>query len=146
MIRAEHVVDIERPVEEVFDYVSDQTNEPRWHTDVLEVDPKQPVHLGSKVTWLVKFMGTNRYVSEVTGFEPHRRIELTATEGPLKPTLTHRFEPANGGTRYTRRVEIPLEGFFRLVGPIMKASGAAHKRNARFAENLKDLLNRPDRP
>lgn len=140
MIRAEHTVEIERPVAEVFDYVSDQTNEPKWHTDVLEVEPRQPVQLGSTVTWLIRFMGKNQYVCKVTAFEPHQQIQLTATEGPLKPILTHAFAPANGGTRYTRRVEIPFEGAFRVVGPIMKASGAANKRNARFAENLKHLL------
>jgi len=59
-----------------------------------------------------------------------------------KPTLTHTFEPASGQTRYTRRVQIPLQGMFRLMGPVMKATGAADKRNARFAKNLKELLER----
>jgi len=31
---------------------------------------------------------------------------------------------------------------FRLMGPVMKATGAADKRNARFAKNLKELLER----
>lgn len=145
MIRAVHAVDIGRPVEEVFDYVTDQTNEPKWHTDVLEVDPVSRLELGHKVTWLVKFLGENRYVSEVTAFEPHHRVELTTREGNFNPTLTHMFERANGGTRYTRQVEIPLKGILRLVGPIMKATGAAQRRNARFAENLKELLDRDTR-
>jgi uncharacterized protein YndB with AHSA1/START domain len=140
MISAEHTVDIHRPIADVFEFVSDQTNEPSWHTDVLKVSPEEPLRLGSTVTWLVKFMGENEYVSEVTSFEPQRRIELTAREGPLKPILTHTFEQTNGGTRYTRHVQIPLEGMFRLVGPVMKATGAARKRNTRFAENLRTLL------
>jgi uncharacterized protein YndB with AHSA1/START domain len=140
MIGAEHTVNIDRPVEEVFDFVADQANEPKWHTDVLEVNPQVRLQLGSAVTWLVKFMGENQYVSEVTAFEPQHRIQLTAREGPLKPTLTHTFKQVNGGTRYTRNVQIPLEGMFRVVGPVMKASGAAQKRNARFAQNLKNLL------
>jgi hypothetical protein len=78
----------------------------------------------------------------VTAFEPRRRIELTTRQGPLKPTLTHTFEPADGATRYQRHVQIPLDGMFRLVGPIMKITGAARRRNARWAENLKTLLER----
>ena len=140
MISAEHTVNINRRVEDVFDFVADQANEPRWHTDVLEVSPEARLELGAAVTWQVKFMGQKEYVSEVTAFEPQRRIQLTARQGPLKPTLTHTFEQANGGTRYTRHVQIPLEGMFRIVGPIMKATGAAQKRNARFAENLRSLL------
>jgi uncharacterized protein YndB with AHSA1/START domain len=78
MINLEHRVVIDRSVEDVFAYVADQTNEPKWHTDVLEVRPEGRVELGSTVTWLVKFMGESQYVNEVTAFEPQRRIEFTA--------------------------------------------------------------------
>lgn len=87
-------------------------------------------------------MGENQYLNEVTAFEPERRIEMAALEGPLKPTVTHTFEGVDGRTIYTRHVSIPLQGMFRLVGPVMKATGAAHRRNARFARNLKELLER----
>lgn len=137
MIDLEHSVLIDRPVDEVFAYVADQTNEPKWHTDVLEVRPAGPVQLGSSLTQQIKFMGTSEYVLDVTAFEPLRRIELTTRQGALKPTLTHTFEDAGGRTRYTRHVQIPLQGVFRFLGPVMKATGAADRRNARFAENLK---------
>jgi len=140
MIAATHTVEIDRPVSEVFDYVIDQRNEPKWHTDVVDAEPKAPIELGSTVTWTVRFMGENQYVSEVTAFEPSRFIRIDGREGPLKPTLTHAFEQNNGTTRYTRSVSIPTEGMFRLVGPIMKAARVADRRNAGFAENLKTLL------
>ena len=144
-ITAAYTVDIEKPMEEVFDFVADQANEPKWHTDVLEVNPATPLSPGGSVTWLVKFMGKNTYVSDVTAYEPPQRIVLTAREGPLKPVLTHRFESHNGGTRYTRQVQIPLEGAFRIVGPIMRVTGAASRRNSRFAQNLRTLLEETDR-
>ncbi|MGH3469750.1 MAG: SRPBCC family protein [Thermocrispum sp.] len=140
MIKMEHSVVIDRPAEEVFGFVADQANESKWHKDVLEAHPQRPLEMGASVTWLIRFMGKSSYVVEVTAFEPPRRIELTTREGPLKPVLTHTFEPVDGATRYQRRVQIPLDGMFRLVGPIMKVTGAAHRRNARWAENLKSLL------
>ncbi|MBW3587950.1 MAG: SRPBCC family protein [Actinobacteria bacterium] len=142
MVRAKSTVEIERPLEEVFAFVADQSNEPKWHTDILRVDPQGPIELGSRVRWVVRFMGENQYLNDVTAFEPGRRIEMAALEGPLKPTVTHSFEEVDGRTRYTRHVRIPLQGMFRLVGPVMRATGAAHRRNARFARNLKDLLER----
>ncbi len=142
MISMKHAVVINRPVEDVFAFVADQANEPQWHTDVLEVDPGRPLQLGASVTWLVRFMGSNTYVVEVTAFEPPRRIELTTRQGPLRPILTHTFQGTDGATRYQRHVQIPLHGMFRLVGPIMRVTGAARRRNARFAENLKNLLER----
>ena len=140
VITANHTVDIARPAQVVFDFVRDQRNEPKWHTDVLEVDPQEPLELGSTVTWTVKFMGTNQYVIEVTALDAPRSIRIETRDGPTKPTLTHRFESDDGATRYTRTVSIPEEGMLRIVGPIMKAIGAADRRNATFAENLKALL------
>lgn len=140
IISAEHTVVIDRPAHEVFEFVADQRNEPRWHADVVEVRPETRLELGSRVTWVVKFMGEQEYTTEVTAFDDDRLIELTTQEGPMKPILTHTFSASNGSTRYTRRVQIPAEGMFKVVGPIMRATGAAHRRNARFAENLKELL------
>ena len=144
-ITAAHTVDIEKPVEEVFDFVADQANEPKWHTDVLQVSPATPLSPGGTVTWLVKFMGKNTYVSDVTTYEPPQRIVLTTREGPLKPILPHSFESHNGGPRYTRQVRIPLGGAFRVVGPIMRITGAASRRNSRFAQNLRTLLEGTER-
>ena len=106
--------------------------------DVLEAHPQQPLEPGATVTWLIRFMGKTTYLVEVTAFEPQRRIEMTARQGPLKPTLTHTFESDDGATRYQRHVQIPLDGVFRLVGPIMKITGAARRRNARWAEKPED--------
>lgn len=140
MLDVEHKVSINRPVTEVFEYVADQSNETKWHTDVLEVDPMEPLEMGSEVTWLVNFMGRNEYVNRVIEFEPNERIKLISNSGPLKVTLTHAFEGFGGGTRYTRRVQIRSGGAFRIVGPIMRLTGVASRHNARFAENLKGLL------
>lgn len=141
VIHLAHSVDIARPVAEVFAFLADQSNEPRWHTDVVEVHPKGPIDLGGTSTWTIRFMGiTSDYVIEVTQLESHRRIQFTTIEGRLKPTYTNIVEGVDGETRYTRKVDIPLTGMFRVVGPLMKVTGAAQKRNSRFAENLKKVL------
>lgn len=146
MISVESHAVIDRPVQDVFAFVSDQTNEPKWHTDILEIRPApdSPSDLGSTwslgSTWLmtVKFMGRKDYLVEVTALEPNRRVEFTTRTGALKPTTNYLFESAAGGTRFTRHVDIPLQGVFRIMKPLMR--GMAQKRNARFVENLKVLL------
>lgn len=104
------------------------------------MDPPTPLGPNSTVSWLIKFMGKDTYVADVTEYRAPNLILLTTREGPLKPLLTHRFEPIDSGTSYTRQVRIPLAGAFRAVGPIMRLTGAAHWRNARFAENLKSFI------
>ena len=150
MISVENDVVIKKPVEEVFAFVSERSNESKWHTDIVEVRAAPDSHsspagdlssfwtLGS--TWLVtvQFMGRKEYLVEITGVEPNRRIQFTTRTGPVRPITTYLFEPASGGTRFIRHVDIPLNGVLRVMKPLMRKS--VEKRNARFVENLKRLL------
>lgn len=140
MIVHEHTVEIDRPVEEVFAYVADPTNEPNWHHDVREVHRpwEGPLHQGATLTWKIKLATLKDYLVEVTAFEPNRRIQITTREGPVKPVLTHRFEPSGNTTRYTRRVEIPPQGWFRILQPLLKVM--PNPPNTRWARNLKRIL------
>jgi len=80
-IEATHTVTIDQDGSQVFDFVVDQANEPKWHTDVLRASPAAPQRAGATVTWLVRFMGENQYVGEVTTFEPNQRVLLTTRSG-----------------------------------------------------------------
>jgi uncharacterized protein YndB with AHSA1/START domain len=134
-------VTIDRPVEEVFAYVTDTSNDPEWHTDVLEArkTSEGPVAIGT--TWHQRFkpaMGVSEGDSEVIAFEPNRMEVLRSELGPMQPTLTYRFEPTDGGTRFTRRVQIRVSGWARLMEPMMRL--LVPKRNAGFVANLKRVL------
>ena len=138
---------IERPVDEVFAFVSNPHNEPRWHTDILQVRPMSsstegelPDSWGQQRTWIttVQFMGRKDYEVEVTAFEPNLRIEFTTRTGPLLPIANCLFEPSDGGTLFTRHVQVPLQGAYRLMKPFMKRD--APKRQDKFVQNLKGIL------
>lgn len=135
---------IDRPIEDVFAFASDQQNEPGWHTDVLAIRPAPASAgaggLGSRWLVTVGFFGRNEYEVEVTGIEPNRLVEITTRSGPLRPITTYAFEPAELGTRFYRQVEIPLEGKSRILKPLL--ARVAERRNARFVENLKNVLER----
>ena len=146
MIVGESTVTINRAVKDVFAYVSEPKNEPTWHNDVIEVRTTSDglLELGTRLEWTVRFAGTEDYTIEVTDLEPNRLLRLTTKEGRGHPILTHRFEPVEDGTRYTRRVEIQPEGLFRVLQPIMRLQ--APRRNARWAQNLKHVLEVDARP
>jgi len=140
---------IERPVEEVFAFASDPRNEPKWHTDIVDVRPgtpsssadgELPDSWGQEKTWVttVQFIGRKEYEVEVTAFEPNHRIEFATRTGPLLPVATCLFESSNGGTLFTRHVEVPLKGFYRLLQPLMKRD--APRRQETFVQNLKRIL------
>jgi uncharacterized protein YndB with AHSA1/START domain len=141
MIETSESVTINRPVEEVFAYVTDTSNDPAWHTDALEARKMSegPIGLGTK--WHVRFkpsMGVSEADMEVVAFEPNRMEVQTGVVGPMQPTLTYLFEPADGGTRFTRRIQIKVSGIMRLMEPLMWLM--TPKRNAGFVANLKRVL------
>jgi hypothetical protein len=60
--------------------------------------------------------------------------------GVMRPTITYSFEPMDGVTRFTRRVQFDVPGLMRLMQPLVRASGT--KRNDEFLANLKRALER----
>jgi uncharacterized protein YndB with AHSA1/START domain len=140
MIIVEASAVIDRGIDEVFEFVSDPTNDPRWHTDILEVRMPTPADLraGTVFTVTVRFMGRRTQTVEVTDMQPGRLIEYTTKDGTIRPVATCLMEPVEGGTRFTRHVELPQQGLLRVMGPVIR--GAAQKRQARFVQNLKRLL------
>ena len=147
MISVENSVLIDRHVDDAWAFVSNPRNESAWHTDILQVRRTAP-GWESAESWLpgeefyatVQFMGRKEYAAEITALEKGRRIEFTTKEGPFRPIASYLLEPVDGATRFTRHVDMPTPGLLRLMAPFMRRDLA--KRNARFAQNLKKLLER----
>ena len=141
MIRVEESVVIQRPVEEVFAFVADQTNAPHWQSGLLEVrrTTEDPVGVGTKHTAVRKFMGrrleaTNEYVV----YEPNKQVTFKGTAGSADFQHSYITESIAKGTRLTSRMEMEPKGLFGLAEPLITPS---LKRE--FVANLgelKDLL------
>ena len=141
MVETTHSITIERPVDQVFDYVTDTANDPAWHTDVLEARKKTEGPIGVGTVWSSRFkptMGISEGEMEVVEFEPNRREVMRGEIGPMRPTLTYLFEPVEGGTRFTRHVQIKVSGMMKVMSPMM--SVMAKKTNRGFLTNLKRVL------
>jgi len=142
MIDVTVATNVERPVDEVFAFVADMENEPRWHTDIVEAERLTEGEVGEGTNFRVQFrpqpMSPSEGTIEIVEFQPARRIVSRSDMGNMKPELTHVFEEVNGGTRVTRRIQIETSGLMTLVSPLMKVM--VRRRNAEFLENLKRLL------
>src|SRR5439155_22869083 len=75
---------------------------------------------------------------EVVTFEPDRLQVMKGDIGPMHPTLTYQLEPSNGGTRFTRRVQIQVSGWMKVFSPMMGMM--LPKQNKGFLANLKWVL------
>jgi uncharacterized protein YndB with AHSA1/START domain len=146
MINAEQTVVIDRPIEEVFAYVTDQTNTPRWQAGLMEVKRTTTgaIGIGTKHTLVRKFMGRRMEAdNEYVAYEPHSLVTFRTTSGPALVASYH-FDAVPGGTRLTSRVELQGAGLFGLLEPVV---GAALRREMKAAlPALKALLEEASRP
>ncbi len=141
-MRVEESIGIDRPVQEVFEYVSEPDNFPEWTGTAIEVHKRTPgpVREGDTFTAVIKFLG-RRFETpyERTSYEPNRRFTERATGGPLPDQRwTYTFEEAPGGTRLARAVEGEPGGFFKLADPLIERALGRQIRGD--LETLKDLL------
>ena len=119
--RSDSIV-INRPVEEVFAYVTDVTNDPAWHTDVLEAHKRTEGPPGVGTVWHARFkpsMGISEGDMTVVAFERNRQQVMQGDIGPMHPTLTYLLEPSDGGTKFTRHVQISVSGWMKIMAPMM---------------------------
>ena len=102
MITVEHTVEIERPITEVFEYLTDVGRLPEWQTSVSEVHVDGPLEQGARFREVREFMGRRATSTlEVTAFEPPSRFALRVVEGPIAYEIDHRLEDAGERTRVT---------------------------------------------
>jgi hypothetical protein len=83
-------------------------------------------------------MGISEGDMEVTTFEPNRIQVMHGEIGPMHPTLTYLFEPSDGGTKFTRHVQIRVSGMMKVMQPMMAMM--VPKQNKGFLANLKRVL------
>jgi uncharacterized protein YndB with AHSA1/START domain len=144
MINAEKSIVINRSVEDVFAYVGDQRNTPRWQAGLVEVKrlTDGPAGIGTKHTFVRSFMGRKMEASNVyIAYEPGRRITFKTTSGPVPLEASYFFEPAAGGTKLTSRIAMDAKGWVSLAEPLI-ARSLRREMDAAFVA-LKDLLEEP---
>jgi uncharacterized protein YndB with AHSA1/START domain len=144
MLSAEREVTIARPVAEVFAFVADGLNAPRWRPGVMDISLASGTGLGAVYKQGVKGPGGRRTDADyrITAFEPNRRLSFEAIAGPVRPTGQFVFDDVNGGTRLTFALQAELGGLKKLL-----MGGAVQKTmNAEVAatERLKEVLETPD--
>ena len=141
MGKLEVSVVIKRPVEEVFSYVNDPTNETTWSSGLVESNQisEGPVGVGTIMKEVNRILGKNiENIYEITEYEPNRRYSCKSISGPFPWQGTFTFNSVKGGTKVTMVSEFQIGGFFKLAEPIVLRM-AKRQFKADF-NNLKDLL------
>lgn len=124
MIRVEASIDIGRSAKDVFAYVGDQTNAPRWQRGLADVrrTTHGPIGVGTRHTAVRTLMGRRLKLSnEYRRYEPNKLVAFEWS-GTMPGQASYVIEPA--GTeraRLTSRIEMRAPGLFRLAEPLIAA-------------------------
>jgi hypothetical protein len=141
MARIDGEIIIGRPVGVVFDYVADQSNEPRYNPQMVRAEKitPGPVGKGTRFHSAVASRGrTADMLIECTGYDRPRLLESTTTMAQADISYTLRFEPTAGGTRMRWSGRVRPKGAFRLLGPLITWLGA--RQEQRIWASLKKHL------
>jgi uncharacterized protein YndB with AHSA1/START domain len=122
MARIAGEIVIAQPVDVVFDYVADQTNEPQYNPRMVlaEKITNGPVGKGTKFRSAVAAGPRPAQMQiEYTSFDRPRQLEseIRMRQADFSYQLT--FEPAVGGTRMRWAGQIRPKGGWRLAGPLI---------------------------
>jgi uncharacterized protein YndB with AHSA1/START domain len=112
MISTEGTTSLARPAAEVFAFIADVRNDPRWHTDVLaaRLIDGTTVDKGARFEIETKpVMGMSGGTVTISDCVPPSRIVFDVRMGKLEPTTTFTVVPdgqgcrVNGGSTWNRK-------------------------------------------
>jgi hypothetical protein len=134
-------ITIGRPVDIVFDFVADQTNEPRYNSRMVRAEKVSdaPIGAGTRFRSAVRSAGrTVEMLIEVTGYERPRSLASATTMRQADIGYLLSFEPVPAGTRMSWSGRVRLKGAWRLLDPLIAAFGRRQER--RIWQALKEHL------
>ena len=132
-MKFENSVDINQPVERVFDFVTDPRNNAKWQTDILELEMTSENHFGLGATYrcVNRFMGKRiESVNEITDYAPIKACCIRITNGVLTGRCSMSFKTFENGTKFTASGNLDMR-YFKLLKMI-----ATRKINQQIKEDM----------
>lgn len=134
---------IRRPAEDVFDFVADERNEPRFNPRLSNVEIVSGEPIGAGTRFRAETASGGRTVPmtvEFTEFERPARLSSVSRVGTTTIAGALTFEPHGEVTVMRWRWDVHLPVALRPLGPIVGWLGARQER--RIWGELKRLLER----
>jgi uncharacterized protein YndB with AHSA1/START domain len=116
-------VRINRPIEEVFSYVSDPLNFPRWNSAVEAVRKTSAAENGTATTYsMERQLPSGRAVNqlEVVARQRPREFAIRTSAGPTPFHYRYRFSAEERETIVRLDAEVELPGAAALLPPIAR--------------------------
>ena len=146
MAKIEGEIVIDRPVEEVFDFVADSRNEPSFNPAMagIELLTPLPIGVGTRFRARMGRAGTPMLV-ELTEFDRPHRLGLRTTSSMMQTSGALTFATGGDGTIMSWDWQVRPKGWMRMLGPLFGPLGNRLERSI-WASMKRYLENTPARP
>ena len=141
MARVAGEITINRPVEEVFDFVADECNEPRYNPHMVRAEriSHGPIGLGTRFETELKTFGRSMpMVVEFTEFERPSRLASVTRSAMMETGGALTFEAVAEGTLMCWSWDVRPRGAMKLMSPFVGTIGRRQERG--IWGSLKGLL------
>jgi carbon monoxide dehydrogenase subunit G len=140
MASFENTMIIKRPVDEVFAFLADFENVPKWNYAIVETRKISPGPVGVGTTYRQTRSVPSRSEEdfEVTVCEPVSQLVIQGQIGPFRARISYLLEPTDSGTRLRNAVDLGSSGPLTLVAPL--ATSRVKHAVAANLDTLKQLL------
>ena len=141
MARVEGEIIIARPVDEVFEFVADERNEPGYNPRMVRAEQVSsgPIGTATQFQTELKTMGrTMPMTVEFTRFERPRLLASKTTSSMMETEGALTFETAAAGTRMRWSWDVRPRGALKLFTPLVGVLGRRQERAIR--SELKRVL------
>ena len=142
MATFENTVMIRRPIADVFAFLADFENIPKWNYAIVDTHKvsQGPDDVGTVYQQVRSVPSRSEERFEVTAYNPPRQLEIQGQLGPFPSRLSYALDAIAEGTRVTNTVELELRGPGRLLGRV--AVPRVRHAVAANLQKLKELLER----
>lgn len=123
MIKNDSSVQIPKPLSEVFAFVEDFSQAPRWLTGCIVLRREGEARSGAAVHYEFKQGGGSKALDGVlTTYERDRRLTMTFADTMFGIVVDFAFSPTAAGTRVDHSITIePKRMFAKLMAPLLRA-------------------------
>ena len=114
---------IDKPVKDVFAFVTNPANMAKWNSAVISMEQITPgaVGLGTKFKNVGEMMGRRiEGEMEVIAFEPDSKYGFQMNAGPMQINMTITFKTVGTGTKLSLNAQGNPAGVFKLAEPVMQ--------------------------
>lgn len=122
MINLDFSALIDRPIKDVFAFVTNPNNMSKWNSAVISLEQVTPgtMNVGTKFKSIGEMMGRRiEGEMQITAYEPDTKCGFQVNAGPLQVNLTLTFKTVGTGTKVNLNAQGSPGGLFKLAEGVL---------------------------